>query len=47
MTAPTGGAIPAILVAPIAFRGCPMCWVFGLVERGAHNCAPCAQKDAS
>lgn len=27
-------AIPSLLVALIAFRGCPMCWVFGLVERG-------------
>ena len=40
-------AVPAIIVALIAFRGCPMCWVFGLIERGAHNCAPGAQKDAS
>ena len=40
-------AIPALLTALIAFRGCPMCWVFGLIERGAHNFAPFTRKDAS
>ena len=40
-------AIPALLVALITFRGCPMCWVFGLIEGGAHNFAPSARKDAS
>jgi hypothetical protein len=40
-------AIPALLAALIAFRGCPMCWVFGLIERGAHNFAPSTRKDAS
>jgi hypothetical protein len=39
-------AIPALLAALIAFRGCPMCWVFGLVERGASNFAPSVRKDA-
>ena len=39
--------IPALLLALIAFRGCPMCWVFGLTERGSHNGAPCARKEAS
>ena len=27
-------AIPALLVALIAFRGCPMCWAFGLTTKG-------------
>ena len=27
-------ALPALLVALIAFRGCPMCWVFGLTTKG-------------
>lgn len=39
--------IPALLVALIAFRGCPMCWVFGLIERGPQDCAPSARKEAS
>jgi hypothetical protein len=38
--------IPALLLALIAFRGCPMCWIFGLIERGFQDCAPCARKDA-
>ena len=38
-------AIPALLVALIAFRGCPMCWVFGLIERGPNNFAPSSRKD--
>ena len=25
-------AIPALLLALIAFRGCPMCWLFGLTS---------------
>ena len=24
--------IPAGLIALVAFRGCPMCWTFGLIE---------------
>ena len=40
-------AMPALLVALIAFRGCPMCWVFGLIERGPQGCAPSARKEAS
>lgn len=28
-------AIPALLAALIAFRGCPMCWAFGLFEKEA------------
>ena len=39
-------AIPALLAALIAFRGCPMCWVFGLIERGARFVAPSARKEA-
>ena len=27
-------ALPALLVALIAFRGCPMCWVFGFTTKG-------------
>jgi hypothetical protein len=38
-------AIPALLVALIAFRGCPMCWVFGLIERGSQDFAPAARKE--
>ena len=38
-------AIPALLVALIAFRGCPLCWVFGLIERGAPKCVPSARKE--
>jgi hypothetical protein len=36
-------AVPAL----IAFRGCPMCWVFGLMERGSQDLAPSARKDAA
>ena len=39
-------AIPALLAALVAFRGCPMCWLFGLIERGSHNSAPYARKEA-
>ena len=39
-------AIPALLTALIAFRGCPMCWVFGLIERGFQHLAPSARKEA-
>lgn len=28
-------AITALLVAVLAFRGCPMCWIVGLVEHGS------------
>ena len=38
-------AIPALLVALIAFGGCPMCWVFGLFERGSNDCAVSARKE--
>jgi hypothetical protein len=38
--------IPALLGALIVFRGCPMCWVFGLIERGSRDVAPSARKDA-
>jgi hypothetical protein len=39
--------IPALLLALIAFRGCPLCWVSGLIDRGSQDCAPSARKDAS
>jgi hypothetical protein len=39
--------IPALLLALIAFRGCPLCWVFGLIERGSQDYAPSARKEAS
>jgi hypothetical protein len=39
-------AIPAILAALVAFRGCPMCWIFGLIERGTSTFTPSARKDA-
>lgn len=39
-------AIPALLVALIAFRGCPLCWVLGLIERGSQGSAPSARKEA-
>jgi hypothetical protein len=39
--------VPALLLALIAFRGCPMCWVFGLIECGSQGCAPSARKEAS
>jgi hypothetical protein len=39
-------AIPALLAALIAFRGCPMCWVFGLIECASRDFAPSARKDA-
>ena len=31
--------IPALLAALVAFRGCPMCWLFELVERGPQDLA--------
>lgn len=40
-------ALPALVGALVAFRGCPMCWVFGLLERGANNTTPSARKEAS
>jgi hypothetical protein len=40
-------AIPALLLALIAFRGCPMCWVFGLMEIRSQDCAACARKEVS
>jgi hypothetical protein len=39
-------AIPALLAALIAFRGSPMCWVFGLIERGSQDLAPSARNEA-
>lgn len=39
-------AVPALLVALIAFRGCPMCWVSGLMEHGSQDGAPSARKAA-
>jgi hypothetical protein len=30
-------AIPAVLLALIAFRGCPMCWLFGIFERDSQD----------
>jgi hypothetical protein len=39
--------IPAALLALVAFRGCPMCWVFGLIECESQHCAPSARKEAS
>ena len=38
-------AIPALLAALIAFRGCPMCWILGLFERGSNDCAISARKE--
>ena len=38
-------AMPALLVALIAFRGCPMCWVFGLIDHGSRAFVPSARKD--
>lgn len=40
-------AIPALAVALVAFRGCPMCWLFGLLERGAGDTTPPARKEVS
>ena len=39
--------IPALLLALIAFRGCHMCWVFGIIEHGPQGCAPPARKETS
>lgn len=39
-------AVPALLVALVAFRGCPMCWVFELRERGSQDFAPSARMEA-
>jgi hypothetical protein len=39
--------IPALVLALIAFGGCPLCWVCGLIERGSRDCAPSARKEAS
>jgi hypothetical protein len=38
-------AIPALLVALITLRGCPMCWVFGLIERASQDFGPSARKE--
>lgn len=40
-------AIPALLAALVTFRGCPMCWVCGLIEREDRSFAPSTRKDAS
>ena len=40
-------AVPALLAALIAFRGCPMCWLFGLLQLGVQNVAPSARKEES
>ena len=40
-------AIPALLAALIAFRGCPMCWVFGLFDRGSRDGVPSARKETT
>ena len=37
--------IPALLAALIAFRGCPMCWILGLIERGYQEFTPSAKKE--
>lgn len=39
--------VAALLLALIAFRGCPLCWIFRLVERGSQHRAPSARKEAS
>ncbi len=38
--------IPALLVALIAFRGCPMCWLVGLIARGSQGVTPSARTEA-
>jgi hypothetical protein len=38
-------SIPALVVALIAFRGCPMCWLFGLIELRCRDAAPSAHKE--
>ena len=38
--------VPALLAAVIALRGCPMCWVFELVERESQDHASSAAKEA-
>lgn len=40
-------AVPALVAALIAFRGCPICWVFGLIERGSYDGARRARKESS
>lgn len=40
-------ATPALLVALITFRGCPMCWIFGLIECRTHDVAPSTRKAQS
>lgn len=39
-------AISALLAALVAFRGCPMCWVHGLIARGSQHVVPPARKAA-
>jgi hypothetical protein len=37
--------VPALLAALIALRGCPMCWIVELVERGSQEHASSATKE--
>lgn len=37
-------AFPALLVALITCRGCPMCWILGLRGRRTQNVAPSTRK---
>lgn len=39
-------AIPTVLLALVAFRGCPMCWVFGLFDRETQDPAPSSREEA-
>lgn len=39
--------IPAFLLSLVAFRGCPLCWIVGLIDCGSKGCAPSARKEAS
>jgi hypothetical protein len=39
--------IPSLALAVVAFRGCPMCWVFGLMERVSQDPTPAARKRLS
>ena len=38
-------AIPALLGALLAFRGCPMCWAAGLLERLIGETASATRQD--
>jgi hypothetical protein len=39
-------AMPALLVALVAFRGCPMCWVFGLIACESRDVTRSPRKEA-